>query len=155
MLAALFFAEPMRRTAAALIESPLLAAGAGLLTVIAAPIVVVILCITLVLIPVSLLLCLALILATFLGWITVGMELGYRLSTVFKAKWHIAISAGLGTLLLTLVMEIVGRVPCIGWTLVFIIGILGLGAVILTRLGTRVFTQSIPPTTSAPTDVTN
>ena len=43
MLAALFFAEPMRRTAAALIESPLLAAGAGLLTVIAAPIVVVIL----------------------------------------------------------------------------------------------------------------
>lgn len=153
MLAALFFAEPMRRTASALVESPLMAAGAGLLTVIAAPIVVVLMSITLVLIPVSILLALALILAAFLGWITVGMELGNRLAMVFKAKWHLAISAGLGTLLLTLVMEVVGRIPCIGWTVVFVIGVLGLGAVILTRLGTRLFTQTQPQTSSANADV--
>lgn len=148
MLAALFFPHSMQRTANALVENSLLAGGAGLLTVIAAPIVIVLLTITLILIPVSVIAILALVLAAFLGWITVGMELGNRLAQVFKTKWHIAVSAGLGTLILTLIMDTVGRIPCIGWTLVFVVSTLGLGAVILTRLGTRVFENS--PTATQP-----
>ncbi len=145
MLAALFFPYTLKRTANALTAYPLLAGGAGLLTVIAAPIIIVLLTITLILIPVSVVAILASILAAFLGWIAIGYELGNRIAQMFKTKWHSAVSAGLGTMILTLVMETIGRVPCIGWTVVFVVSTLGLGAVILTRGGTRVFENNNPP----------
>ena len=152
MMAALFFPKAIRRTATALIENPLLSGGIGLLTVIAAPIVIFIFIITLILIPVSLIGILALVVAVFLGWIVIGMELGNRLAALFNAKWHIAVAAGMGTMIFTLIAEILVKVTFLSWALVFVISVLGLGAVILTSFGTRAYkpNSQLPPAAAIP-----
>lgn len=149
ILCALFFPKPMQRTVDAIVENPLLSIGTGLLTTIAAPIAFILLTITLILFPVAVLGALVLAVATFMGWIAIGMELGSRIAGMFKAKWPAAVSAGLGTLILTFVMDvIIQALQCLGWPIASIIMIIGLGGVILTRGGTHIVEH---PSTTPPT----
>jgi cytoskeletal protein CcmA (bactofilin family) len=148
LVLALFFAKPMQRTVDAIVENPLLAIGTGLLTAIAAPIAIILIAVTFILVPVSVLAVILLAVAMIMGWITIGMELGNRIAGLFKTKWPAAVSAGLGTLLLTLTMEIIGLIPCLGWSLIFVVAIIGLGGVILTRGGTHIVEH---PSTTPPT----
>jgi hypothetical protein len=89
------------------------------------------------LIPVSLLGILALIIAGVFGWIALGLEVGKRLASLFKMEWPLAVAAGLGTFLLSLVVNGIGFIACIGWVAPFLVTIIGLGGVILTRFGTQ------------------
>lgn len=139
MILALFFPRAMQISAEAIVKNPLLASGVGLLTTIAAPIAAGLAAITLILIPVSALIALVFIGAVFFGWIILGMELGERIRIAFKVNWHPAITAGLGNLLLTFVLLSVWQLPCLGWAMVSLAAIFGLGGVILTRFGTRLF----------------
>ena len=47
------------------------------------------------------------------------------------------ISAGLGTLLLGIVVGTVQHVPCVGWIAPVLVGLIGLGAAVITLFGTR------------------
>jgi hypothetical protein len=144
MLIALFIPHSMERVADAIVHSTLYSGGIGLLTVVVLPIIVILLTITLVLIPVSLVILLAFAVAVFMGWIVFGYELGNRIAQLFKTKWHQAVAAGIGTLILSLILLTIGKIPCIGWVPIFLVNILGLGGVILTSFGSRVFVnQSI------------
>jgi hypothetical protein len=56
------------------------------------------------------------------------------------------ITAALGALALTLVQGLIEMLPCVGWIstlLMLVLGAIGLGAVILTRLGTRAYPEII------------
>lgn len=139
MIVTLFFPRAMNITAEAVVKNPLLAGGVGLLTVIAAPIAIALSAITLVLIPVGAVAALALAGAVIFGWIVLGLELGNRIQNAFKVSWHPAIAAGLGNLILTFVLLSLGQFPCFGWALDTTVAIFGLGGVILTRFGTRLF----------------
>ena len=85
--------------------------------------------------------------AAFLfGWIALGSVVGMRLAPALKlTELHPAGLGALGTFLLTLVVEVLGFVPCLGPLLSLLLASLGLGAVILTRFGTRPYLPGTPP----------
>jgi hypothetical protein len=154
ILVILFLPKQVERSADAVTSQPLMSAGLGLLTIVVAPILLVLIMITIILIPVSILGFFALGLAALFGWITIGIEVGKRLGQALNQNWHLAISAGLGTFLMTLVVNSFGRIPCIGWLVPFLVTLAGLGAVVLTRFGTQNYPPlaqvTVPPTPANP-----
>ncbi len=154
MVLAMFVPNHLERTADTAITQPLISGGLGLLTAIVVPVLAVLLAITICLIPVSLVAILLLVVAWFFGLISLGYEVGKRISSMSKEKWHPALSAGLGTLLLIAVLNGVDAiVPCVGWIPKFLVGLVGLGAVLLTQFGTKEYnpTPSLP--SPAPTSI--
>lgn len=127
-------------------KQPFVHWGIGLLTIFAAPTIFVIMMITIILIPVGLIGFLALAFALLYGWITLGYEIGRRLFKNNADKLSPALTAGLGTLILTTISRLAALVPCVGWTVGAVLALFGLGAVVLTRLGTRDY----PPTAPMP-----
>ncbi len=153
VLVGLLMPHNVKNIAANLVREPLVSGGIGLLAIIVAPIILLLVAITIILIPVSFLAFIASGLALVLGFIAVGYEVGQRLATLFKTTWHPSISAGIGTLLLSLVTGIAGLIPCVGWVLGFIAAIIGLGAVITSRVGSERYAnkllQAVLPVTPA------
>jgi hypothetical protein len=149
VLVVLFWAEPTRRVARAATDQALVAGGVGLLTIVVAPALLVLLGITLCLIPFSVIGALALAGALVYGWLAVGQEVGRRLAGAFHWVLHPAAEAGIGTLILTLVAGLVGLVPCVGWVVPAVIGLVGLGGVVMTRFGARPY-PPVQPAASPP-----
>jgi hypothetical protein len=142
LLVALFAARPLERTANAAMTNPAAAGGLGCLTAIVAPLLLVILAITICLAPFSLIGGFLLTLAWGYGLIALGFETGRRMAIALHQDWAPVVVAGLGTFVLTLVVNAVGAlIPCVGWMLPALVGSFGLGAVLLTRFGAR----SYPP----------
>ncbi len=146
MIVVMFWPKPIERAGKAVVSQPLVAGGMGLITMLASPFVLVALILTLLLIPLAPVAALALIVTAVFGWVVLGAELGKRLAEVFKQDWHPALSAGLGTFALTFVAMGVDKILiCVGWILPFLVTALGLGAVILTRYGTREYPMTFAP----------
>jgi len=68
-----------------------------------------------------------------LGWLALGTEIGIRIGQMFKGDWPLPLAAGLGVFILNLVANI----PCFGGLISSLVALAGLGAVFLTRFGTR------------------
>lgn len=136
VLVAIFMPRHIQNISVEILHNPIGTFGFGLLTVIIFPALIVIMAITIILIPVSLVGILVAFLAVMLGWFAIGHEIGRRLAELFKTEWAIPVSTGVGTLVLTLVSGVIGRIPCVGWVAPFMIGIFGLGAVLSSRFGT-------------------
>jgi hypothetical protein len=149
ILVTLLWPRSTDRVARAIGNKPLITGGLGLLTIVVLPAMLIIVMITIILIPVSLLGFLGLLLAMLFGWIAVGLELGKRLTIALKKDWQPAISACLGTILITLIANFVGAIPCVGWLVPFFIAVIGLGGVILTRFGYQDYPTS--PSALVPT----
>lgn len=137
MLVALFLQPQMNRIAQAVTAQPLIAGGIGLLLVFVAPIALVLLAITIILLPVALLGVLILALAWLLGLIALGQEVGERFAQMLHQTWAPVLTSGWGTFLLILVSGMVAMIPCVGWLLPFALGLLGLGGVTMTWFGGR------------------
>ncbi len=145
VLLVLFLPDHTERVTQAAVAQPLIAGGLGLLTGVVAPLALALIGITIIGIPVSLVGALLLFLAWGFGVIAVGMEVGKRLAHAFKQEWALAVSAGLGTFLLTLVVNSINAViPCFGWIAPALVGMIGLGAVLLTVFGTRNYPPDAP-----------
>jgi len=137
-LIVMFLPNPTQRASDAIIDQPIMAGGVGLLAIIVVPIILVLLAITCILSPVSLLGALALVVAWVFGRIAIGLEIGKRIAKSFKQDWPLPLAAGVGTFGLALVVDSVGTfIYCVGWLIPTIVGLFGLGGVILTRFGTR------------------
>ena len=134
----LFLASYADRVAHTIFTQPVTAGGLGLLTVIVAPIAIVLTAVTIILIPVSLIIAFALIVAGVFGWIAIGYEIGKRFTKAIHQNWHPAFSAGLGVFALTLVTKALTAFPvinCVGWLVPFVLVLAALGAVVMTRFG--------------------
>jgi hypothetical protein len=154
MLVMLFLAQHADHVAHAIISQPLTAGGLGLLTVVVAPIAIVLSAITLIGIPLALLIVLALVVAGVFGWIAIGYEVGQRFTKAINQNWHPAFSAGLGTFALTLAAKVLTGIPvlnCVGWLVPFLLSMAALGAVLMTRFGTQVVTAPTEQTSVVPT----
>lgn len=98
-LVVLLLPKPTQRLTQSMVGQPALSLGLGLLTVFVAPALVVLLCITIILIPVGLIGALIVVVAALFGWVAVGYEVGQRLANAFKQTWAPALSAGIGSLI--------------------------------------------------------
>lgn len=139
----LFTSAQMNRAGQTALGQPVASGGIGLLTIVVAPALLLILAITIILIPVSLLGFLILALAILFGWLTLGLLLGRQISTWLKQNWSDPISAGAGTLALSLLSSMLNLIPCLGWLANALIWMIALGAVLLTRFGAQPY-PSLP-----------
>jgi hypothetical protein len=141
-LVALIWPRQTAQVGSTVLEHPGPSFGIGLLTLLAAGALMVALLLTICLPPIVLL---ALAVAGLFGWAAVGALVGERFLKAVNAPQPTPVwSAALGTLLISLVAAGLGLLPCIGVVggiAAFVVGCFGLGAVVLTRFGTR---QYIP-----------
>ncbi len=122
--------------------------GVGCLTSFVAVTLGILLMITICGIPFGVLVLLALFVAWLFGWIALGRLTGEKLMEAFKAREILPVVA---VVIGILVLAFVGMVPIIGWVIGLFIGLLGLGAVVLTRFGTRDYPAMTPaPVAAAP-----
>lgn len=157
VLVVMFWPIPTERTGQAAIQQPILGGGLGLLTIVVGPILLLVLAITILLIPVSFIGLILLLVAGLFGWIAIGLEVGKRLAEAFKWELQPPAAAGVGTLVLSLVVGGIGLIPCVGWLAPFLVVSIGLGAVMLTRFGSQeypdrgaVASMPAPPAPPAP-----
>jgi cytoskeletal protein CcmA (bactofilin family) len=158
-LVTLFFDDQTRRVSRAVLHQPVIGGSIGLLTVLAAVVLTVVLSITIILIPVALIGVLVLAFGCVFGWIAIGLEVGQRLARMAHQEWPLPLSAALGTFLLNFVANGIGSIQCIGWLVPVLIGLLGLGAVVLSRFGTQAYPlaeilPAVPPTQEPPVSPT-
>jgi hypothetical protein len=116
--------------------NPVMSGAVGLLTIGVVVPVFIIAALTLILIPVSLAGLVVLGAAAAFGWIALSLAVGRRIGEAVKRDLSPGIAAGIGALLLGLIFIGIERVPCVGWVMQAAIGLVGLGAVVMTRFGT-------------------
>ncbi|MBW8010032.1 MAG: polymer-forming cytoskeletal protein [Chloroflexi bacterium] len=139
VLVVLFLPKQTNNIRRAVVSQPVISGGVGLLSVVVAPVFLILMTIlTLCLLsPLSFLGFIILIAAGTFGWIAIGQEVGSRFAEVFKQDWNEALEAGVGTFALTFVVSALGIIPCIGFILGLVIVSVGVGGVTLTRFGSR------------------
>ena len=140
MLAALFFQDRLDRVSHAIVAQPLTTSSIGLLTIV----VMVIVAITIILLPFVLLGLIPLAFAWLFGVISIGQEIGDRFAKALHQEWAPVITTGLGTFALVFVVNSVQSMnnllpfmACITWIIPAIVGLVAIGAVVVTRFGAR------------------
>lgn len=147
-LVTLIWPQQVAQVGQTVIGSPGASFGIGLLTAFAGAALIVVLLLTICLSPAAVLAALVLGVAGLFGWIGVGVLVGERLMQALNVREAAPLwTAGLGTLLITLVTAGLGLLPCLGVLAIpLIVGLscLGLGAVVLTRFGATPYTPFSP-----------
>lgn len=141
---ALIFPTQIKRVAQTMNSEFWVSGGVGLITVIGTPIVLVIMTITIILIPVMIFSVLAIALTTIYGWVVAGFDIGERFSKLLKVNWPASVSAGIGVLVLSLVVGLITLIPCVGWILGFLIILFTLGAIVISRFGSNKYAATHP-----------
>ena len=126
MLLALFWQPQIERTGQAIISQPVMTGAIGLLA-----------CVVSAILFFTVLPLLILPFAWFFGVIAMGLQVGERLAKSFNQEWTPPLTIGFGTFLLVLAGGIIGLVPCLGGIFLFLIGLVGIGATVITLFGTR------------------
>jgi cytoskeletal protein CcmA (bactofilin family) len=126
MLLALFWLPQIERTGQAIVSQPLMAGAIGL----AATFVAAVFFFTF--LPLVFL-----GLAWVFGVVAMGREVGERFAKATNQTWTPVPTIGFGTFLLTLVGGFLGAIPCLGGLIVFLFGLVGIGATVITLFGTR------------------
>jgi len=152
VLVVLFLPKYSERAASVAMSQTLVSGGLGCLTIVVAPLFIVLFAITICGIPISLIGAIGLLIAWAFGIIILGMEVGKRLAHFMKQDWALPVSTGVGAFVLTLVINSIGAlIPCVGWLGPAVVGVIGLGAVLLTRFGS----QDYPPVFSQGTEISS
>jgi hypothetical protein len=153
-LVALVWPDQIARVGRTVTEAPLPCLGFGVLTVIATVVAVILLAITICLSPLAALVALALGMTGLFGWIGIGALLGERLLKALNVRGVVpVVTAVVGTLLVTLIGAGPSLSFCLaplGWFINFIVGCIGLGAVVLTRFGTAEYTSRLSVASASP-----
>ncbi len=116
---------------------PLLSWGAGVMIFAIVPVVSLLFIITICLSPLGLFMLIALAFLYLAGWIAMGISAGALLQAWFKTQWPYELQAFLGSFILGIATAMIGWIPCLGWMFNILLGCMGLGAVILTRFGSK------------------
>ena len=140
ILATLFFQERLDRVSHAIVTQPLMTTSIGLLTIV----VMIIAALTLILLPVVGLGLIPLAFAWLFGVISMGQEIGDRFAKALRQDWTPVIATGLGTFVLVFIVasiqslnHLLPFMACVTWILPALIGLLAIGAVVVTRFGAR------------------
>jgi len=160
MLVAVFLKPQMEFVGEAIVRQPVISGGLGLLTVVGGPVMllaaVLIMIITLILIPVAVLVVflggLLIALAWLFGMIALGYEVGERFTSSINQTWAPVFTAGFGTFIVMLVGGAIGEIPCVGWVVATLIGLVAIGAVAITRFGTRPVQSPVVSVYTPPTN---
>lgn len=148
VLIIVFLPKQLKQVSDVAQASALPSVGVGCLTWLVVPPLMILFIVTCLGIPLSVILGIALVAALAFGWITLSIILGERLLNALKVKNTAPILAMVAGLL---VLWLVTVVPVLGWFIGLFASALGLGAVVLTRFGTRPYPTlaTVPATVPA------
>ena len=140
MLLSLFWQPQIKRTGNVIITQPLMTGAIGLLAFFVGAILF------LTVIPPILV-----AFAWLFGVVAMGAEVGQRFSKAVNQVWSPVLTIGFGSFLLMLVGGAIGLIPCLGGLVLFLLGMVGIGASVITWFGVRlpqvpVMTVYTPPT---------
>lgn len=141
VLATLTLPAYLERTGRAAVAQPYGTGGVGCLTIL----VLVVMTITIILIPFSVVGFVVAAVAALFGWLALGLVLGRYIAVWLKQTWTDPVSAGVGTMSLSLLVSLLNVIPCIGWFFYMAAGMVALGAVVLTRFGTQEYPAPYTP----------
>jgi len=110
--------------------------GAGLLVILAAPIVSLFLIITICLSPIGIILFLAFLIADIWGWAGISFIIGDNFIHWLKLDWPEEAEVAVGTVLLGLASTLLAFLPWVGFLISMTISTVGLGGIVLSKLGT-------------------
>jgi hypothetical protein len=140
MLLSLFWQPQIERTGNVIITQPLMTGAIGLLAFFVGAILF------LTVIPPILV-----AFAWLFGVVAMGAEVGQRFSKAVNQVWSPVLTIGFGSFLLMLVGGAIGLIPCLGGLVLFLLGMVGIGASVITWFGVRLpqvpaMTVYTPPT---------
>lgn len=142
----LILPKPVEVMTESLRAKPWTMLGFGALTALVLVIGSVILALTICLIPVVVLAALAFGLALLAGWLTLGYEIGKQMAdSIFKTTWHPVLTAVIGNLVLYILARGLWMIPCLGWTIVVLAALFGLGMAVVTLFGTNPYPRTAAP----------
>ncbi len=151
-LVVIFAPNATRCVSDAVQNKPLNSAGIGCLTLIVLPILAILLIITLIGIPIAFLLGLLAWAAWIFGGIAIGLLAGEKILSAFKMTNVLPV---LAVMLGIVLLMLIGQIPVLGWFVSCVVGLFGLGAVVMTRFGTRAYppapSMALVPVAAAPT----
>ena len=110
--------------------------GVGLLVILAAPIVSLFLIVTICLSPIGIILILAFLIADIWGWAGISFIIGNNLTRWLKLDWPEQAEVAIGAVLLGLASTLLAFLPCIGFVISMMVSAVGLGGIVLSKLGT-------------------
>jgi cytoskeletal protein CcmA (bactofilin family) len=142
MLLSLFWQRQFESTGNNIVSQPLMTAAIGLLVTFVG-----------VLFFITILPPIAVAFAWLFGIISMGSEVGERFTKAINQTWTSVLTTGFGTFLLMLVGGAIGQIPCLGWTVVLLLGILGVGGSIVTWFNLRQFQKISVISSTPPMDV--
>jgi hypothetical protein len=116
----------------------------GLLSILLAPAVLVVLIALIIPIPLAIIIVLILIAAWALGTVAVGWTIGDHIMRALAPNHNTRLKQVVVGLV---VLALLGSLPYVGWIINIGVGLLGLGAVFLSRFGTRLYSQPKQPLT--------
>jgi hypothetical protein len=144
-LVIVFLPMQMNEVAVTAQRAPLPSLGIGCLTWIVLPPLALLFVVTCIGIPLAAILGILAVAAGVFGWIAIGTVLGERLLKGLKVSTIVPIIAMLVGLL---ILWLVTQVPILGWLIWVLVASLALGAVVLTRFGTRPYPPALATSTS-------
>jgi len=110
--------------------------GVGLLVILATPIVSLFLIITICLSPIGIILILTFLIADIWGWAGISLIIGSNLTRWLKLDWPEEAEVAVGAVLLGLALTLLAFLPCVGFMISTIVSSVGLGGIVLSKLGT-------------------
>jgi len=152
----LFLEDQIKNVSRSAFDHPGVSLAAGLGVIILSPAVLLTLLITVILIPISFVAAFIIAAGWILGWLALGYELGRRMASALEQNWSPLVMAALGTFAVMLIFNGFHQImpACLGWVPKFVAGSWMIGAVALTRFGSRRYTPGdqvpapTPPSTN-------
>ena len=149
LVVALIWPRGIERMGRAGEKAPFMALAVGALTWLVGLSLVAITAITICLIPLAILLALVLVVAAILSWIVTGWWVGRKLLALLHLNRPTTVlEATIGTVLVVGVYFLIGIIPCVDFIYGALVASFGVGAIALTRFGTRPYPP--PPLAATP-----
>jgi hypothetical protein len=117
----------------------------GVLSLCLAPPVITVLLALIISIPLAIIVAVGLIAAWALGTVAVGWLIGNRITQMIIPHFNMRRMREMQTVVGLTALALVGSIPYIGWLITLTAGLLGLGAVFLSRFGTRLYSTPKQP----------
>lgn len=147
VLLVLFIPKQADTVGEAMIQSPLVSLGFGLLTALVVVLLIPILIVICIGIPVAIVLFIAAALAVLYGWLVAGHLVGTRVKEAIRVREP---SPLLDVVIGVPIISLLSAIPCLGPLFSFLVAMWGLGAVVLTRAGMMSYPSPEPPVPAEP-----
>jgi cytoskeletal protein CcmA (bactofilin family) len=140
LLVSVWWGVPLARVGAAAVRYPVASLATGVMAGVTGLIVVVLVGFTLVLLPVAVLMGLGGLVAVALGWAGLAAHVAARVAATRLPR---ALATGLLAAAVLVVVTLLALVPVAGGTIALLAAAWGLGAALLTRVGSREFRPAV------------